>query len=190
MPYQDVWSRGAAIQKGYRECAARYELIRSFCQQYDRPFTVCDIGANMCYFGIRLTEDFPDCTVMAFESDRFEARAGHLRKANASRVMLLKRRLGLQDLHVLSTCCHFDLVLVLSVFHHLGGVFADWLAAFRELGDHLIAEFAVSDSRSTRLPKGYRVPYSAELLGTGESHIQRGVKRPLMVIRGCADERP
>jgi len=61
MAYQDKWIRGRVTQEGYRDCVKRYDIIKSFCSQYKRPFTVCDIGSNWNYFGLRLTEDFPLC---------------------------------------------------------------------------------------------------------------------------------
>ena len=65
MKYQDSWD-GKVIEAGKRECASRYEIVKSVCSELKQPFSVCDIGANMNYFGIRLIEDF-DCLVMSFE---------------------------------------------------------------------------------------------------------------------------
>lgn len=183
MSYQDAWIGGKATARGYRECADRYEVVRQFCSGFGRPFTVCDIGANMCYFGLRLTEDFPDCTVIAFECDHFEMRAAHVAKAKQPRLRLFERRLSLPDLEALSRCCSFDVVLALSVLHHLPGDQAKWLAAMRAMGENVIAEFALADSaRATK--RGAFVPSDAMRLGVGASHLRPGTGRPIMLIPG------
>ena len=71
MIYQDTWVNGKLTQKGIRDCAGRYEVIKNFCLKFTEPFTVCDIGANMAYFGLRLIEDF-GCSVIAFEFDQLK----------------------------------------------------------------------------------------------------------------------
>jgi len=182
--YQDQWVKGKLVEKGMRECAGRYEIVKSFCKQFRRPFTVCDIGANMCYFGLRLTEDFPKCYVVAFEFDKFDVRAVHVQKNNPSRLLFLKRKLSLNDLSVLNAIGHFDLILALSVLHHVGNKFDAWLMALRNLGDNVIAEFATDDSRSRRQSPDYRIPSDAQILGYCESHINKQIQRPIVLLPG------
>lgn len=176
--------------KGLRECAMRYEIIQSFCKKtFDsRPFSVCDIGANMCYFGLRLTEDFPKCSVVAFEFDNFKLRVAHIQKNNAHRLLLLNRKLDLEALNVLNACSHFDIILALSVLHHIGDEFDAWLLALRRLGTNIIAEFATDDSRSRRQAANHGMPSDAQILGYGESHIKREIKRPIVLIPGSRKE--
>jgi len=182
--YQDQWVKGRLAVKGTVECADRYEIIKSFCErQYkNRPFSICDIGANMSYFGLRLCEDFPRCTVVGFEYDNFNMRAAHIAKNHPSRLILLNRKLHCNDLTILSSCCHFDVVLVLNVLHHVGDEFNAWLTRLQILGDHVIAEFATSDSRSKKQSKDYSIPLDSKILGYGKSHIKRGVDRPIVLM--------
>ncbi len=182
--YQDQWVNGRLVTRGIRECASRYEIIKLVCERYTRPFTVCDIGANMCYFGLRLTEDFPYCSVIAFEYDNFAVRAAHVKKNNSTRLILLNRKLNLTDLCVLGSCCRFDIVLALNVLHHVGNEFGAWLIALRGLGTNLIAEFATIDSRSKNQAEDYAIPPDARILGYGNSHIKREVQRPIVLIPG------
>ena len=180
MIYQDTWTKGKAAEKGYRECAARYEIVKAFCERFSGPFTVCDIGANMCYFGLRLTEDFPSCSVMAFEFDHFAMRQAHV--AKTERLILLNRKLSIKDIRELSHFCRFDVVLAMSVMHHLPGDSGEWLEAFRILGRNIIAEFAGNDSARPAIRKGYGVPSDAVVLGYGGSHLKQDFQRPIVLI--------
>ncbi|KKM90264.1 hypothetical protein LCGC14_1240240, partial [marine sediment metagenome] len=38
--YQDIWVKGKLVRDGKRDCENRYKLIRTFCEQYTRPFTI------------------------------------------------------------------------------------------------------------------------------------------------------
>lgn len=188
MTYQDKWLNGRCIERGTRECANRYAIIREFCSTIsDRLFTVCDIGANMCYFGIRLAEDFPYCRVTAFEFHSFEMRQRHV-QANAvgMRVALMKKKLSLEDVESLSSAERFDVVLALSVAHHLtrGGDFERWIAALRSLGKHLIMEFALTDSKRAAKINDYAIPTDAKILGFGKSHLNHEVRRPIVLLEG------
>src|SRR3990167_1155761 len=44
-----------------RPSAQRYEPIRALCSQFERPFSVLDIGSNYGYFDVRLMSEFPEC---------------------------------------------------------------------------------------------------------------------------------
>ncbi len=180
MAYQDRWARGKRLYKGYRECGARYEVIRDFCRRtFTGPFTVCDIGANLCYFGIRLTEDFPEARVVAFEYRNTAKARDHLARSGADRVTLLAHKITLRDAGNLAGS--FDLVLALSVLHHTRGDFSAWLEALRHLGRHVICELAIDDSRATAHPNGYGQP-PGTVLGYGQSHIKADSQRPIVLL--------
>jgi len=176
MKYQDIWD-GHLLTPGRRECANRYKIIKTFCGTLKEPFTVCDIGANMNYFGMRLTEDF-NCKVMSFDFHQFETRE-YLVKRNKN-IMFLKRKVSLTDLELLNSCAHFNLVLALSVLHHLPGDSSQWVEQFKKLGDNLIMEIALSDSTRPAIRKNYKVPDST-VLGYGDSHL-KNFKRPIILL--------
>jgi hypothetical protein len=179
MKYQDSWN-GKVIEAGKRECALRYEIIKSVCSELKQPFSVCDIGANMNYFGIRLIEDF-DCRVMSFEFHQFEMRE-KLVKGN-DRLMFLKRKISLTDMYILNSCCHFDIVLAMSVIHHLPGSVKQWIAQFRKLGDNIIIEIALNDSKRTATRKEYDIPEDGKIIGYGDSHLLKDFKRPIILFK-------
>jgi hypothetical protein len=179
MKYQDSWN-GKLIEVGKRECAARYKIIKSVCGELKQPFSVCDIGANMNYFGIRLIEDF-DCRVVSFEFHQFEMRE-KLVKCN-DRLMFLKRKVSLTDMYILNLCCHFDIILALSVIHHLPGSIKEWITEFRKLGDNVIIEVALNDSKRTTTRKEYDIPEDGVIIGYGDSHLLKDFKRPIILFK-------
>lgn len=182
MNYQDKYVAGLVVESGERDCAERYEIVRKFCRNYTRPFTVLDLGANLCYFGVRLTEEFPDCTVAAIECAEVETAVHVLRANDATRVILLSKQVTLDDLRALAECEHFDLVLGLSVIHHFPGTFQERLEVFRSLGDHLILELACEDAACGGEQKSYALPQERRLLGYGKSHLAEGVQREIVLL--------
>ena len=126
MKYQDIWINGTVSEMGKRECANRYEIVKQFCTTLKQPFTVCDIGANMAYFGLRLIDDF-DCYVIAFEFHQFEERAKIVQLNKTAKLIYLNRKISLSDLDILKQFCHFNLILVLSVLHHVPESIKEWI---------------------------------------------------------------
>jgi hypothetical protein len=182
MIYQDTWSNGELKKSGLRECSSRYDIIRNYCLDHP-PKSVLDIGANMCYFGLRLIEDFK-CSVMAFEFDHFDLRKANVAANRTNKLMLLNRKISMDDLSILGRCCKFDLVLVLSVLHHCQGDTQEWIENIRECGKRIIIEFALKDSKRTDFRKNYFIPKDATILGYGKSHLSGNIKRPIILLKG------
>lgn len=177
MSYQDTWKDGQAVAQGDRECAERYAIVHQFCMQYSRPFTVLDIGAAQGYFGARLTEDFPDCAVVAIEK---EAPPSDI----PERVLWLSREFAAGDLWTLSEVEHFDVVLAMSVIHHFDAPQEFVVQAMESLGDHLIIEFPVEENacnphRVKELVSVMPATRGWLNLGFGKSHLQEGQTRPI-----------
>ena len=179
--YQDIWVKGKVVRQGVRECADRYELIRDFCSQYRRPFTVLDVGAADGYFSVRLTEDFPDCTVVAVEP---RLRIGEVLALNeAERVLWLHTSLRVEDVHTLADVEHFDVTLALSVIHWMKKPPAESIAALQRLGDHLILELPVEDTATGQeVVQAIATPEGSSLLGYGESHLDAEAQRPIYLL--------
>lgn len=187
MKYQDSWQRGQVAERGKRECTQRYEIIKHFARANLPPnFTVCDIGANMNYFGLRLIEDF-NCRVVSFEFHQFEMRELLLRKSGTDRLLFLHRKISLADMRIMTACFHFNLVLALSVIHHLPGSVKEWIAEFRKLGDYVILEAALNDSKRTASRKEYEMPNDGEIIGYGKSHLVKDFSRPIIALKGTAN---
>lgn len=181
MIYQDTWLNGKCVQKGQRECAGRYEIIKEYLSP-NPPKSVLDIGANMCYFGLRLVEDFK-CSVMAFEFNSFKMRKANVDKNKTKNLMFLERKISIPDLKILQSSCHFDLLIAMSVVHHLPGDTSEWISEFRKLAGTVIMEFALDDSDRPSIRKNYAIPADAKIIGYGDSHLKNNFKRPIIVLK-------
>jgi len=184
--YQDIWIKGKLHKKGVRECEERFGLIRSFCEQFKRPFTILDIGSNLGYFSLRLTETF-DCTSMAVEGiygDWIE----EVFQANENpRVILVRKVMKLADLRALAEVEHFDVVLGLSVIHHLDGSFDESLEVLRSLGDNLILELPFEANacgqQLVQQAVQSKLPDDAVFMGYGKSHLAEGCRQIVRLSR-------
>lgn len=185
MSYQDAWINGAVVSSGMRECARRYEIVKGVCASLRSNFTVCDIGANLCYFGLRLAEDFPGAEITAYESHPAAyRRAKELIVANgATRVDLHNKRLRLPDIDGLIRNLKFDVVLAMSVLHHVAGNPADWLRHLEYLGGLVIVEAAGKDSHR-KAAQRFVMPSRAVKLGEAPSHLDSARPRSIYLLKG------
>lgn len=183
MTYQDKWACAGVAGFGYRECASRYEVVRDFCRGTfgDRPFHVRDIGANLCYFGLRLTEDFPACIVSAYESHHGAARAAvsHLERHGNERLHLSVSKVALQTVADFERC---DLILAMSVLHHMPERPAAWVDALLERCDHLIVELA-TEGKARNSHRKVDLPAGSKIIGYGASHLEKAM-RPIVYLEG------
>lgn len=140
MGYQPTWRDGAVLAAGERDCADRYEPIRDLLATIDGPFTVLDLGANGGYFTARIVDDFPAARVTAVDP------RPEVRQVAGDRVSVVQQRV---DAAVLRALPRHDVVLALSVLHHL----PDWRQAFgwlRACRRWLVAEVPAPGERWMR----------------------------------------
>jgi hypothetical protein len=185
--YQDYWIRGAVTARGDRECQARYAIIRDVVAEYQRPVTVLDLGANLGYFGCRLAHEFGAVSVMV---DRRRELIESCASNDLPTTIALQRTLTVADLRELAACEHIDVVLALNVLHHL----PDWrgaLDALLQIGEQIIIETPSRDDRGSCRFEAARALLDAiererpETIGSTESHVTAGVRRPLFrLVRG------
>ena len=114
--YQDQRLHGVTIDKGQRDCATRYALIKAALPPWTRPFTMLDLGAAQGYFGLRFAEDHPYCCAVMIDDGPDLQR---MLAANALPFTIgLQKRLTEQDLEDIADCEHLDVVLALNFLHH------------------------------------------------------------------------
>ncbi len=184
MAYQDAWIRGQTTGKGDRDCAGRYEAIRSVIQPYHRQITVWDLGANLGYFGSRLAHDYGTVSVMV--EPRKELVEICQQNDQASTIALT-HRISVRDLQELALCECPEVVLALNVLHH----FDDWrgaLEAVTRLGESLIIETAGRGDTGTVNYEASQLLLDAieamepELIQESPSHVTPCVKRPMYLL--------
>lgn len=169
--YQDVWVKGHAVVPGVRECELRFWAIYKALRKNKKPLKVLDIGANMGYFSIRLSEKIPGTYAMI---EGHEATAGALLKIcklneNPS-LVLFKRKLSLADLKELRLYEKFDVVLALSIIHHFDEPYKDVFQVLMSLGNTLIFEPPIPEEDTLNQFRIIREPIDLE-----------GVKKKLLI---------
>ena len=138
--YQDIVIDGVTIKEGVRDCEIRYPNIKKILDQYQRPFTVLDIGASEGYFSLRIAREY-DCTCVMLEGDKtlLLPQICGLNKQRDN-VVVLEKFITPQDLKELGECEHFDLVLAFNVVHQLKDKWKETIDALLTLGDHVLIE--------------------------------------------------
>jgi len=181
MAYQDVWIRGGVQQAGQRDCASRYEPIRSVVAEYRRPITLWDVGANLGYFGLRIADEFGAVSVMV---DRRPALVDICAQNDLPTTIALTHALTGRDLVELAQSEHADVVLCLNVLHHM----ADWapaLEAVLALGEEVVIETpGRGDRGSAHYDRSQAILDALEakrpaVIAWIPSHVTPGVRRPM-----------
>lgn len=141
-PYQDVYVNGKTLKQGHGpDCEARYEALKKVLDLYDRPIKILDIGAAEGYFSFRAAHEYGASAVMIGNPKHKNNILQKLCVANTQldKIILLSKRISLDELEMLAEKEHFDVVLALNIIHH----FKDWERAYEtilKLGDQIIIE--------------------------------------------------
>jgi len=142
-PYQDIFVNGKVLAKGEGpDCESRYNAIKKVLKQYKRPITVLDIGAAEGYFSFRTATDYDACVVMigdpAWNDNILQKQC--LANTDLDKVVLISKKITVDELQRLSECEHFDVVLALNVIHHFGTDWKKGYNAILNMGDNIIIE--------------------------------------------------
>lgn len=170
--YQPHWVKGEIVKEGLRGSEDRYKEISKFCNTYNRPFSVLDLGANFGYFSLRLAAEF-DCHVTMIEKAKgITPELQNLCVKNeANNVTLLKHNASIESLKALSKVEKFDVILAMSVIHYFEDA-NEAIKILRSMCDHLLIELPVSeDAAHPDVVKKIIVPDDAILLSRFRTHI-------------------
>lgn len=154
--YQPEWVNGREVGTGRRDAAGRYKAIADYLGDDMRGFHVLDLGAYNGYFSRRLTEDFGAHCVAV---DDFPGLTG------VPGVKTIHRRLSTNELAGLGS---FDVVLCLSVLHHL----PDWRAYLDTMVSMAPLVFVETAAPLEVLPKARAHAESAEIEAAVEALTQ------------------
>lgn len=116
LDYQDALFASGAIP-GERSGEERWALVAPYLPSHG---VVLDVGSNLGYFGLRMTQARPDVAVVSLEAN--DAIADEQRRIVAShrnrRICIIQGQLSADVARAWSdTCDWFDLTLLLSVIH-------------------------------------------------------------------------
>ncbi|HEV2600759.1 MAG TPA: methyltransferase domain-containing protein [Candidatus Babeliales bacterium] len=149
--YQDIVINNVVVKPGVRECAHRYEALKTILDRYQRPITVLDIGASQGYFSFKIAYEY-DATCVMVEGDynndwRTTEQLLQLCKLNTEldNIVFLRHRITPAELERLATCEHFDVILAFNILHHVGSDWQRAADALFKMGDNIIIETPPSD---------------------------------------------
>jgi len=158
---QDIIVENVVVQQGLSDCQRCYDAIKPILDRYKRPITVLDLGAGQGYFTFRIAHDYEKygstCVMVEDNSDSFR-RADQLLElchlnSNLKNIVLLNKRLSLQELQKLADCEHFDVVLA---FDYINPEDCDWkqrVNAILRLGENIFIQTPWSSVSSENMAK-------------------------------------
>ncbi len=151
--YQDLVIGDDIYPVGTDVCAPRYALIRPILDQFDRPFSVLDLGAAQGYFSFRIAGDYPESACVMVEANNTSYYAWHGDMLNdlchlnghLNNIYYLNRRMDLADLSLMNEREHFDVVIAFLVVHLMHDTLQEQIKivdCLLHLGENLILEVA------------------------------------------------
>lgn len=147
--YQDIIVDNAVVKKAthnHKDCHTRYQVIQQLLDQYQRPFTLLDIGAAQGYYSLRTAYDYDAvCVMIESNNESYPFNGDQLLdicKANKqlNNIIFLNKLFTPDDLQHLSECEHFDVVLAMNILHRFGDRWREVADAIFNMADHAIVE--------------------------------------------------
>lgn len=117
MKYQPEWINGKTVGQSLRDAEGRYGAVSSYLGDM-RGFTALDLGAHSGYFSFRMAEEF-NAEVVAVDDAQELADTFRHAPADSSRTGRVTGVFQRVDARTLKTMRDFDVVLCLSVLHHV-----------------------------------------------------------------------
>jgi len=113
-------------------------LIKTFLDQYTRPFTMIQIGTKKPYC-LQMAPHFKDSVFVMLENDTYAKQIyKQLCKQSPNNIILLKRKIKSRNLKRLSECEHFDVILLDTISQQFGNKWKKIIDHTLHMGDHII----------------------------------------------------
>ena len=192
--YQDIYSQGKVVQSGKRECSERYDTLKKVFSEYQRPFSILDIGANFGYFSVRAAEDFGATSVMVQPKPQASVLKRTCLENPDLNLTVLNKQVTGADLQVMATCERFDVVLALNVLHHISGSWEQAADAIMDMGDNIIFENPPENDKGTCGKKiikpiwDYFRSLPHEHLGYFSRHTDPNAKSEMIRLKGTGKQ--
>ncbi len=174
----------------------RYEHIQSVLNNFNRPFTLLDLGASQGYYSFRAAHDY-DCVCVMIEGNNpsYPMTGTQLRElcelnTDLNNVILLQKPLNIPDMRRLSECEHFDVVLVFNIIHWLGPEWRKAVDAILNMGDYIIIETPpqesikpLEDNRQRQAIMDYLGDKGATMMGKVQRHTSNAYSNIYLIER-------
>lgn len=115
MKYQPEWIDGKTVGNSRRDAEGRYNAIATYLGGM-RSFTALDLGAHSGYFSFRMAEEFGAEVVAVDDAEELRETFRKTSGPADGRVVGVFERM---DAGTLETMREFDVILCLSVLHHV-----------------------------------------------------------------------
>lgn len=125
--YQDIYVNGKVIEKAsYAErfLEQRFAIVNSIFSRFHRPITVLDIGSAQGYFSFRGAETYPKSVFVMLEGSNpayplISKQVSSICGLNShlDNVIWFDMPIIPEKVHALSSCEHFDVILLLNILH-------------------------------------------------------------------------
>lgn len=180
--YQDIVINGKIVETGLRSCSPTYAVLQKIFNQYQRPFTVLDLGAAQGFFSFKTAFDYPATCVMIEGNHNYQhaEKLLQLCKKNTEldSIIFLNQKMDLNYLTSLSEVEHFDVTLALNFIHHSGLDSKALIDCLVNMGDNLIIENPPHDEHSIEASEkikrsgidSYLSELGAVVIGTAPRH--------------------
>lgn len=164
--YQDIYLNGKVVRKASnyeRFGNRRFEILDAVLSQYERPFTMLDIGASQGYFTFRAAEKYPKSVFVMIEGSNpnyplISKQLSSICKANkkSKNIIWLDRSICAKDFSRLASCEHVDVILAQNILHWFPNEWKTLLDNFRQMSHVTIIE----------------LPPNEETLGSEQYHLR------------------
>ncbi len=198
--YQDIIINNEIVKPAthnHKNCETRYQIIKTILDKYSRPFTMLDLGASQGYYSFRGAWDFRNSSFVMLEGNNpsYPHTGTQLlqvcqENTSLTNIIHLKKMIIPSDIHKLSECEHFDVVLAFNIIHWFKPNWQFLLDSILELGDNIIIETppqeTICSNEENNLRKSiieYLLSHNAVLLAEAPRHTSNKVS-PIYLIKG------
>ncbi|MFA6534705.1 MAG: hypothetical protein WCS92_00445 [Candidatus Babeliales bacterium] len=167
---QDVIINNVIVQTGLSDSQRLYGAIKPILDQYKRPITVLDLGAGQGYFTFRIAHDYDSTCIMVEDNGDSFRQADQLLElchlnSNLQNIVLLNKRMSLQELQKLADCEHFDVILAFDYINPKDRNWKQRVNAILRLGDNIFIQTPWSNVSEENMVKRSVVEFLANQSG-------------------------
>lgn len=121
-----------------------YCVMSSLLDQYQRPFTMLELGAMPGQLSFKIAENH-DAVSVIIASDNTPELFNTCCKNHLNNVVLLNHKLSTFDLYRLGECEHFDVVVATDIQKLFGEKWQKAINSLLSLGEHMFIEVPTED---------------------------------------------